>query len=352
MHPLWWFLAILQSANYASSECTPCRSCKRADALALLPAFAVEMKTCGDRAPEDLRAFAEVYDLTCCPTTGFYHTFVDCLIPSLPTLRRALQSTEKAVAILPSFLEEYYNVLLPSQTSHPNLSRRVYSYDKMCYLGAAPVAVPHNRSGLSMPTEDAETLRVMLEDARQFGRLQASPPPVPTITIIQRHGTRSFTNLEEIVSHFVEAFPTWNVDIYHGNDTAADAVDQFAKSSVIVGWHGAGLAGALFSNAGTIVLEYTTLSGFGERTLWRTNGVIATIHGNLTWITHVVDIDRLVNGNATIANAISSKTGRDRSRYIKRLREVRITDGVLYNSIREVKREIIVQASQRQGEVR
>lgn len=82
-----------------------------------------------------------------------------------------------------------------------------------------------------------------------------------------------------------------------------------------------------------MVVEYTTFIDMNATHLWRTNEVVAHAHGNLKWIKHAIDIDRLADLGA-LANAT------DMDRYIKNLKYVTITGAQLYNTVESVKREL------------
>jgi hypothetical protein len=99
---------------------------------------------------------------------------------------------------------------------------------------------------------------------------------------------------------------------------------------VVVGYHGAGLANALFSPPNTVVVEYTTFLDINETQLWRTNQKIAQLHGKLLWLKHTIDIDRL-----TSLSKLANTTNPDH--YIKDLTSVEVPGSALFNSIERVK---------------
>lgn len=372
-------LALL--AHHAAADCTPCAACERVGRAGDVPKFVRHPSECGGRPVVDLGPATHVYDLTCCESHAYYHMFTDCFVPTLPTLRRAVQEggqdKEARVAIVPDFLAAYYEVLLapvaadpagrgPTSSSAPaagtaaagggsdggrrpaHLGRVVHKYDaKTCYVTSGEVIADRGERYQPMTPDEAAVLRNLVHTGLRItqGRpgdsaMDDRPGSHPVLTIIQRHGTRSFSNLDDISAAFREAFPGWTVQIYHGNETAADMLATFAGSRVVVGWHGAGFVGTLFSDPDTVVLEYTTLAGPGERTLWRTNAILAKLQ-NLTWIQHAVDLDRLENGSAEAMAAISKASpGSDRNHVIKEMSDIRLTPAVLFNSIRQVQEDL------------
>lgn len=88
---------------------------------------------------------------------------------------------------------------------------------------------------------------------------------------------------------------------------------MFAHSQVVVGYHGAGLANALFCPS-------------DASKMWRSNERIKPYHGSLTWLKHTIDVDRLTPLSKLANNS-------DVDHYIKDLRDVEVTGSTLYNSI-------------------
>lgn len=133
----------------------------------------------------------------------------------------------------------------------------------------------------------------------------------------------------------------WNVKEFHGNESTAQTMAMFPQSKVIVGYHGTGLANALFSPPGTIVLEFTTMRDIASNALWRSNAGLAKVHPNLTWIQHAVDVDRLDNGGEREHIIDRVRAARDQShrdRIIKQVKQVHISAEVLFNAISRIKR--------------
>lgn len=306
----------------------------------------------------DLTRFSTVWDLTCCPTTfhkGYYHRLVDCLMPSMSTWHKALQNHDHTakVAIIPDYLSDFYDIILPESSSTERLLQK--SRGTSCYLVSTKDAV------VTKEAEDADFRDMWTAFHEAMLRGLASRPDVTKplsmtaprsdtdsaniITLIQRHGqSRVFANADDILEALHAEFPSWHIQVYHGNETATQTMALFAPSKIIIGYHGAGLANALFSPAGTIVLEFTTMKDIGSRALWRTNAVIERIHPNLTWIQHAVDLDHLDNGPGSAGTFLDAvRSSPDRDHLIKNIKRIFISPSVLLNAISRVKKEMAAQ---------
>jgi hypothetical protein len=121
--------------------------------------------------------------------------------------------------------------------------------------------------------------------------------------------------------------------LFYGNETFKETIEIFADAQVVVGYHGVGLANAIFSPWGAIVLEYTTFQDMNATRPWRSNSAVAKMHGGLTWLRHAIDIDRLTDLD-TLANST------DTDHFIKDLRDVTLTGATMYNSIERIKQEL------------
>jgi hypothetical protein len=102
---------------------------------------------------------------------------------------------------------------------------------------------------------------------------------------------------------------------------------MFAHSQVVVGYHGAGLANALFCPSDASFYDMDASK------MWRSNERIKPYHGSLTWLKHTIDVDRLTPLPKLANNS-------DVDHYIKDLRDVEVTGSTLYNSIETVKKEL------------
>lgn len=157
----------------------------------------------------------------------------------------------------------------------------------------------------------------------------------PHITIIHRNcsgniGNRCFRDVHHILGEFTKEVHLPG-KIYFGNESFEDTVKIFANSRIVVGFHGAGFINTLFSPPGTVVLEYTTFLDMNATQFWRSNeAIVGTIHGELNWIRHTIDVDRLTSLEI-LANSS------DKSHYIKHIQYINITGSELHNSIKRAK---------------
>lgn len=347
---------LLSGVARNDGACTPCALCEREGLMDQTARFVTDRSLCmPDDKVTNLVSFSKVYDLTCCPVRyhrAYYHKLVDCMVPSMTTLHEALKpDTGARVAIIPARLSEIYDVIFAGGPSVQRIAED--SRTAACYLLATNQSLVSN-SGRTAPSAEArtafyETMQRGLENLSHVddGLLdfKQAPSSGATVTVLQRHGRgRAFANMEGIVAALRSAFPTFHVQVFHGNETAAQTMAVFSQSKVVVGYHGAGLANVLFSPPGTVVLEYTSLADVDSTALWRSNANLTRLHPNLTWIQHAVDIDRLDNG-PTEAKAFAdtvrlTRNHRHRNQLIKRAERVYVSPGALFNSISRLKKEL------------
>ncbi len=352
---MYLFLVIAVFAKFARTygECHPCRACAWEGLMDAVPHFVTDQAGCrSNETIVDLTKFSEVYDLTCCPTgfsRAYYHKLVDCMYPSLLALHGFLQSSAiSKVALLPDHLSSTYDILLTETSPRQRKPHRFASSERACYIistneSLVSGASQQNASPAEAWTTFYNTMHRNLVTLSQVDVVSSikSTASKAKITVIQRQGRgRAFANLDEILTAFKSAFPTWDVQVFHGTESVAQTMGIFSQSRVIVGYHGAGLANALFTPLGTVVLEYTTMSDINSTTLWRSNAGLAKMHPDLTWIQHAVDVDRLDQGpgKGTATNAVrATRNSMLRDQLIKQAPHVHISDAVLFNSINRLK---------------
>lgn len=255
---------------------------------------------------------------------GYFHILTDCLLPALPTLAQAINNANffpcnRSFALVPSYMKSIYAFFLES-TCYRDV---VYSDPSQATLFL--VADPRSRI-CRVNASLAETTSAQIFKEARMKQVERGPP---VITLIQRHSTRMFDRVKWM-AQVLRTHLKMPVHIYNGNETFKVTLSIFANSRVVIGYHGAGLANAIFCASGTIVLEYTTFQDATSLALWRSNEVIAELHGNLTWIKYGIDIDRL-------ENPYKLHRVKDKDHYIKDLQQVKITAATLYNSIERIK---------------
>jgi hypothetical protein len=276
-----------------------------------------------------------VIDLAC--TSKFrraiYHRLIDCFVPSICTLQYA-SMLPAATLLAPSYLLDLYKYVLGG-----SVNRTILSYEHK----RGEVYGINITSGESIELVSPKiTAKIHehhpqhLADLREM--ILARDPTIAQkpmhIVIIHRScsDTRCFPNIDTIFNRFTKELNMSGV-LYYGNESFKETIEIFANAQVVVGYHGAGLANAIFSPWGAIVLEYTTFHDMNATHLWRSNSAVAKMHGGLTWLRHAIDIDRLTDLD-TLANST------DTDHFIKGLRDVTLTGATMYNSIQRIKEEL------------
>ena len=332
-------------ANCGQCKWTHCKKCEH-------PSYASTPSDPTCTSVQDVNAFGQVYDLSCCHVfkAAAYHRLADCLWPSLPALHNlhlSVQQGLRPVALIPHHLQEYYVPLIPATTAVLKTTGKLGD----CFLidgGIDNKRIMNSWNATLDPwpwiqnatsSQHMQMLRdLMLKNANITVPDHASSNT--DLTIIQRHGkTRNFLNMQDILQAFQSEFPDLRIRVYHGNETALETMKMFAGSRVVVGYHGAGLANALFCPKGTVVLEYTTFKNVTGKSFWRSNEAIATKNNDIKWILHYVDTDRLSDdANATNFGRVEGTLRHhpDPDHYVKDL-SVKLSRGVIYNSITRIK---------------
>jgi hypothetical protein len=143
-------------------------------------------------------------------------------------------------------------------------------------------------------------------------------PARPFVVLINRSTTRMFIQSEELV----EALGGRDaVRVYHGTETVLDTISLFRSARAIVGYHGAGLANAVFARNGTRVIEITTWMGLNSTSpSWRSVASRVAKWGNYT--THIV---RVPLANQLAANHEAYRQ-EDPDHFIKALKWVSLTE--------------------------
>ena len=89
------------------------------------------------------------------------------------------------------------------------------------------------------------------------GRLSVGAEVSITLFSGRRGRGRHISNWDQIIRVYTEAYPTHVICEHLGNESAQDAFALFARASIVIGLHGAGLSHLLACRSGTIVIEIT-----------------------------------------------------------------------------------------------
>ena len=111
------FILAIQFLRFspASGAFFPCGQCKYEGFLSRTAKFVTNRASCAsDDKVIDLTKFPTVCDLTCCPVSdhlAYTHKLVDCMVPSLLTLHKAMLHRDVAKAvIIPDYLADFRDI--------------------------------------------------------------------------------------------------------------------------------------------------------------------------------------------------------------------------------------------------
>lgn len=85
---------------------------------------------------------------------------------------------------------------------------------------------------------------------------------------------------------------------YYGSESVADTIRMFVLANLIAGYHGAGIANAMFTSRPACVLEVSTFKDLKSKKPWRTNADLIKVSPNLAeWETYKLPLKQLLDAN-------------------------------------------------------
>jgi capsular polysaccharide biosynthesis protein len=118
-------------------------------------------------------------------------------------------------------------------------------------------------------------------------------PVAQTYTVlISRKNTRKWANEEHILRQISLVTP---VKIYTGDETLSDTIQLFHGANAVIGYHGAGLANAVFCQNGTKIIEVSVALPSGKR--WRSNVEMVTKYGKFQQFQILMPFEKLAEAN-------------------------------------------------------
>ena len=234
-----------------------------------------------------------VFDLSCNKAAGggienAWHVIRSCLIPISPLIaftREALLSctpsgaaTTRSVALIPSTVWKYVHILFKpfylnqAQIFVYNQSSPwcIKSIDKSGKPQSDCKSGCHNINGAAIVYSEIEEYRNSPRSAEFLfaagqNLLQPSEAgtrshrPLAIMINRQNRQNRSICHFHDVFMPLLRThFPSFEFIFYNGTESTSDTIRLFAQPSVklIVGYHGAGHANAVFSPPGTLVVEF------------------------------------------------------------------------------------------------
>ena len=134
------------------------------------------------------------------------------------------------------------------------------------------------------------------------------------VVLVQRNGTRSFDDVEELSASLASASRR-PIKIYSGEESVSATLDLFASAVGVVGFHGAGLVNSLLVPGPVCLMEVSTHLDNGTRWPFRTVNLgaldITGLHPALNYSTHwlpVMDIVEASRGVGWMTTYIEAVT--------------------------------------------
>ena len=128
--------------------------------------------------------------------------------------------------------------------------------------------------------------------------LGINPRDRSTCLIVSRSSSlRALQNVADVLDYARRRLPHLRLELFNDEDDFATGIRKFMEARVIIGAHGAGLANAIFSSPGTVIIEISfSYENLGvhvsaNTAIWRTNGPpIVGANPGLKWQVYAVDV--------------------------------------------------------------
>lgn len=204
-----------------------------------------------------------------------------------------MENRATTVLIVPEAQRDFVDALLPPKHA---ISKQMLKSDtddnRTCLLVTDTAVVTYETRTLGSLEEQqarAARFRVAMSHAAQ-----GSPKSEETLLLIDRRKVREMDNAAEFRSYLAKELPRYRQETYYGNETLLQTVEKFSNARIVVGFHGAGHANAIFCQNETVVVELSWYQDAKSDKLWRTNNKVGTIHGKLHWILYALRLSESI----------------------------------------------------------
>lgn len=253
---------------------------------------------------------------------AYFHTVIDCFLPAVPILHKIAQKSNhtKSTIIMPSYLYPIvFPIFKPDNHSIKNVSdcpgQSVANGD----LEGISLTMPVPKMSIIQKRSALTLLYKYLPEPHQRN-----------VILIQRiRKNRHLLNFQQLYDSIVPSVKAFNLSVtpFFGNESFAETLKLFRSSAIVIAVHGAGLANCIFSPNKTLVVEITTKSNTAKT--WRSNDVVASVHGNLVWKQLLVDWNDLtpsLSKNLTLQWHIIDRMLKGRNYTLSRTAILEVTD--------------------------
>lgn len=148
---------------------------------------------------------------------------------------------------------------------------------------------------------EANTAAVEQQDQgqkpQQQGTRTADKTPLRILLMLRKGGKREVTNMHKLRFHLNAAFPKATISTFSGDETIPDVIRMFALANVSIGFHGAGIANALYAQHGALHVEISLQQAPNTSQVTLTNDRILLLHPGLQIAIQAVPFTRATVGS-------------------------------------------------------
>ena len=221
-----------------------------------------------------------------------YHDLIDCLMPIVPALH--LLDAVGGQACFSSNQMRWISVLAP----------RVRKNVKRCELYQRKTGTgDHHQKLHDLIDRNFDNFTAKWTRDEVSGSRTPIGPALPTqersslppvIVLLTRASNRVLSPLSALSAGLSAR---GKVTAFSGHESAATTISLFRRANVVVGFHGAGFANAIFARNGTKLVELSTFADEAGTRLWRSNLAVLAMWGSYSQYVVRLPLVRLLEAN-------------------------------------------------------
>lgn len=278
---------------------------------------------------------------------AFYHRILDCFAVEYLSLKHVLEETDVADLCVVGYLNraEFYISLsvLPRSSD-------IFANSNTIKNGALMAWFPERKIVGITPTSISENVAAIARDVQLGYREPTSG--CGDIILVCRRGVRNWESQSAVrlwrsLYEYTTTSTSTNqynmkVVIYNGTEDVNTTIGIFYRAAAVVMYHGAAAANMLFTRKSTIMIEWTTY--VNSTHIWRSNVPhLLRLRGDIESHVHALPLSTAFpNVNVTELTA-----RRDGDRWMKTMRDVKLTDTDIHNMKKDLDASLPKLCSQR-----
>jgi hypothetical protein len=204
------------------------------------------------------------------------------------------EDSATTVLVAPKMQRDFVDALLPPNHSiAKHLLNREVDDNRTCLVVTDNAIVTYETRTLgSLDTQQARAAR--FRAAISNVATKRSQKFSETLLFIDRRKIREMDNAAEFRTYLAKELPRYRQETYYGNETLLETVAKFSNARIVVGFHGAGHANAIFCQNETVVVELSWYQDAKSDKLWRTNDKVGRLHGRLHWLVYALRLSESI----------------------------------------------------------